>query len=798
MGDGRNGPSRTEQEKAEAALRERFELREQLANLAALTPGLLSSFRLRPDGTACLPYNSPRFREIYGLDPEAVANDAAPLLALIHPDDVAAVTASIAESARAMEPWHAEYRVRNPERGVVWVETWSNPVREPDGSILWSGYVVDVSGRKRLEDALRGRESMLRATLESTADGVIVVDVAGRIAAYNQRFAQLWRLPLDLLARGDDAEALAAVLAQLSHPQEFLDKVRELYAQPEASSFDVLHFVDGRVFERHSQPQRVGDEIVGRVWSFHDVTTSRRAEEALRRSEGLLRLITDALPVLVVYIDADYRCRSVNRTCEQWFGLGAAEIIGHDIRSLLGTSLWDAIAPYGDRALAGEVVTYEREVRFCGQAERWLHVTYTPDRDQDGAVRGFVGLIHDITEQKRSVESQLRSKKLEALGTLSGGIAHDFNNILLAINGNAALAAADLAPDHPAQQSLMQISKAGARAANLVRQILAFSRSEGQRREVLDLAPVVQEALQLVRSILPPLVQVRSTFAADLPAITADSTQVHEIVVNLATNAADAIGGDGGVIDFWLDAVTVDANSDDRATGLAPGRYARLTVTDTGHGMERAIAERIFDPFFTTKPAGQGTGLGLSVVHGITTSCGGAIAVDSEPGKGTTFRLYLPAAARGTPTVAEPRRAPTRGRGERVLYVDDDEMLVALVTRVLTNLGYRVTGSGDPFQVLRDFQARPDDFDVVVTDLSMPGMSGIKLARELLAVRPDLPILMTTGYVRPGDETAVREAGIRALILKPNTIEELGDELDRLFRAQWAPSRHDDRVESES
>ena len=903
---------------AMAGQRDRSELRGQLAAIAASMPGLISTFRLRPDGSGCMPYNSPRFHELYGIDPALVVDDAAPLLALIHPDDGAAVRETLIESARTMTPWHVQYRVQNPERGQRWLETWSMPTREADGSLAWSGYVVDISDRKRLEEALReseerfrralrgandglwdwdlttdqvfysprwksmlgyreeelgahidtwkrlvhpddlaaalsgvatgirrgahqfeiefrmrhrdghwvdilsrallvrdgdgtprrlvgthvdisarkcteqelrDRQSLLQATLESTADGILVVDRAGRISAFNARFAELWRLPIDLLERRNDDEALAAVLAQLADPQRFLDKVRELYAQPEASSFDGVEFLDGRVFERASHPQRIGDQIVGRVWSFRDVTARCEAEAALRRSEEQLRLITDSLPALITYVDTAYRCRSVNRVCERWFGRIPDRVVGRDVRELLGPAAWAEAGPLVERALAGETVAVEREVRVGGLPARWLQMTLTPDRDAAGGVRGLVGLAHDITERKRAEESYLRSTKLEALGTLSAGIAHDFNNILLAINGNARLAATDLPGDHPAQASLGHITRAGARAADLVRQILAFSRADVPQRTPLDLGPVVHEAIQLVRAILPPLVEVRSEVGAPLPTVAADATQVHEIIVNLVTNAADAIGPDGGRVDVRLDPVEIDDRHADRALGLTPARYVCLTVSDTGRGMEPALAERIFDPFFTTKAPGQGTGLGLSVVHGIITSYGGGLAVESAVGRGTTFRLYFPIGAGAAPSLAPPPAQEPRGHGERVLYVDDDDMLVTLVCRLLTKLGYRITGASDPTAVLRDFRADPRAFDVVVTDLSMPGMSGIRLARELLAVRPDLPIVMTTGYVRPGDEQAVQECGVRALILKPDTVDELGVVLDATLRGRPAAPR---------
>ncbi|MBX3026483.1 PAS domain-containing protein [bacterium] len=646
--------------RAELALREEAALRAQVAGVAASMPGLLSTFRLRPDGTGDMPYNSPRFREIYGIDPALVVHDAAPLLALIDPEDAPAVSDSLIESGRTMKPWHVRYRIHHPERGVRWLETWSMPTREADGSLLWSGYVVDVTDRIRLEQALREGEERLTLALEATRTGVWEWNVDSN--------AVFWSSMCFAITGVDNFAGDFAAFARLLHPDD---------------------------------AERVTDAIQGAV--------------AARSS-----------------FQAEFR------------------IVRPD----------------------GEV--------------RWLHNLGRTECDGEGRPRRMIGTVRDITEAKRAEESRLRSQKLEALGTLSGGIAHDFNNILLAINGNARLAAADLPPHHPAQESLAQIARAGTRAADLVRQIVAFSRAEAPRRERIDVGAVVGEAIQLVRSILPPLVEVSSHAEPGLPPVVADSTQVHEVVVNLATNAADAIGPAGGRIEFRLDAVALDDAHADRALGLPPGRYVRLQARDTGHGMAPAVVERIFDPFYTTKGPGGGTGLGLSVVHGIVAGCGGAIAVDTAPGQGTTFRIYLPAAARER-AAAAPRPAPAaRGAGERVLYVDDDEMLVVLISRVLGKLGYQVSGYRDPTQALRDLRANPDLCDAVVTDLSMPGMSGIRLARELLALRPDLPVLMTTGYVRAGDEAAVREAGVRALILKPNTVDELGSALDAVLRGQRA------------
>jgi signal transduction histidine kinase/ActR/RegA family two-component response regulator len=408
----------------------------------------------------------------------------------------------------------------------------------------------------------------------------------------------------------------------------------------------------------------------------------------------------------------------------------------------------------------------------------WLEGTAT-NLLHDPAVRGIVTNYRDVTVRKRAEEAQIRSQKMEALGTLAGGIAHDFNNILLAITGNVKLAREDLPADHEIQQSLAEIAKASHRATELVRRILEFSRQQESQREVIELQPVIQEALKLLRSTLPAMIEIKATLAPDISPVLADSTQIHQIMLNLVTNAAHATGNDGGIIEVTVDAVTV---RDELATALREGQYARITVSDDGCGMDKNTLERIFDPFFTTKPVGQGTGLGLSVVDGIVKNHDGTITVYSQLGKGTTFRVYLPAATGATPTPEAKRADAARGSGERVLYIDDDEAIVFLTTRILERLGYSVTGFTDPEQALERFRGNPADFDIVVTDLSMPNMSGLDLTQALHEARPDIQILMTSGYVRPEDRDRAREHGVRDLILKPNSVEELGQALDKLFR----------------
>jgi CheY-like chemotaxis protein/anti-sigma regulatory factor (Ser/Thr protein kinase) len=277
------------------------------------------------------------------------------------------------------------------------------------------------------------------------------------------------------------------------------------------------------------------------------------------------------------------------------------------------------------------------------------------------------------------------------------------------------------------------------------------------------------------------MIEIRADLQSGVPLVAADSSQIHQIIVNLATNAAYATGSRGGLIEVRLDVRQVDADLAETMRDLAPGRYVRVAISDNGCGMDRMTLGRIFDPFFTTKPAGQGTGLGLSIVHGIMKSSKGIVTVYSQPDKGTSFHLYFPAASGQAEPVPPPVHKPAGAHGEVVLYVDDEEPLVRLAQRVLTRLGYKVSGHVDPGHALEVFRQAPNDFDALITDVSMPSMSGFDLTRAVLAIRADMPVIMTSGYVRKEDEEIAMQLGVREIILKPNTLDELGKALSRLF-----------------
>lgn len=526
-----------------------------------------------------------------------------------------------------------------------------------------------------LVDELAAAAALLRATLEATADAILLVDRAGGIVNMNRRFSRLWDLPEPLLLTHDDGAVFDFMAARFADPDAYRSALARIAPDGENETFDVLQLADGRVLERKSMPCRHGMRMLGRVFSFTDITERRHAEAA-----------------------------------------------------------------------------------------------------------------------RAALETQLReSQKMEALGSLAGGVAHDFNNIIATILGNADLMRQDVADNRGAMASVDEIRKAGSRARDLVQQILSFSRRRPTVRRVIALGPVIEEAARLLRATLPARISLAVQCAADLPAAMADATQIEQAVINLATNsmqAMQAIPCGTGRIDIRLDALVPDPVFTAGHPALLalqqqhPGRTLRLTVTDTGAGMDATTLARAFEPFFTTKPVNEGTGLGLAVVYGIVLGHEGAIAVESEPGRGACFTIYLPvapaeaAAATHTPgsllaTEHGAARELSAGTAQRltggdahILYIDDDDAMVFLVRRLLERRGYLVSAYSDSGEALAALRDAPKSFDLVVSDYNMPGMSGLDVARAVRDIRPDLPVAIASGFIDAPLRADAAGAGVRELIEK--------------------------------
>ncbi len=505
----------------------------------------------------------------------------------------------------------------------------------------------------------------------------------------------------------------------------------------------------------------------------------RDTEESLHKTTHMLQTLVDASPLAIVVIGPDSRVMLWSPAAERMFGWTADEALGQ-------------VAPFVPESEVGYVSALipSRQAAALRRRQRKdgtlidVNVWHSPLQDPSGAVIGSLGILADVTERLQFERQIRQSQKLDALGSIAGGIAHDFNNILTVMRGNLSLAQTTLPAGHDIHASLNELDKACNRAASLVRQILTFGGRQEQSRTIMTMQPAVNDALQLLRSTLPAGIEINATLPPSLPTVMADSAQIHQVILNLGINAGHSIENQRGRIDVALEAVEVDQALAATCPELHVGRYVRLTVADTGVGMSRDTLDRIFEPFFTTKPPGRGTGLGLAVVRGIVKNHDGAITVTSEPGKGTRFDVYFPVVDGEVTGKHQQVVEAFHGNGERVLFLDDEEPIVLLASRMLNRLGYKVEAHTRAADALEDFRRRPAEFDLVLTDLSMPGASGLDFARSVLGIRPDVPVIMTTGYIDPDDLDLARRIGVREVILKPTTIEEMGRSFHRQLAAR--------------
>ena len=396
--------------------------------------------------------------------------------------------------------------------------------------------------------------------------------------------------------------------------------------------------------------------------------------------------------------------------------------------------------------------------------------------DEEGNLKRIRGFLMDVTEQ-RKLEAQLQqAQRMETIGTLAGGIAHDFNNILFPILGHTDMLLADIPEDSPLRDGLDQIYTGTLRAKELVRQILTFSRQDTNELILMKIQPILKEALKLIRSTIPTTIEIKQDIRTDGGIIKADPTQIHQIVMNLATNAYHAMEDTGGELKVSLKEIELD-EYDVISPDMEPGTYVCLTVSDTGTGMDKDVTEKIFDPFFTTKEIGKGTGMGLSVVHGIVKKMGGAVQVYSEPGEGTKFHVYLPVEKSSFEKQNIRTKEPVQGGTEQILLVDDESAIITMEEGILERLGYQVTSRTSSLEALEAFRANPDKFDMVITDLAMPNMPGDKLSAELIKIRSDLPILLCTGFSETMSAKKAASLGIKGFILKPIVMKDLAHKI---------------------
>ncbi|MDH4161938.1 MAG: ATP-binding protein [Nitrospirota bacterium] len=598
---------------------------------------------------------------------------------------------------------------------------------------------------------------------------------------------------------------------KIANRQEFVRNAAAVTVTSLGISFLFLYFTFGGLigkFEEYANENRRAKEEVEQANSALEARVQERTEDLARVNNSLqeqhrfLQTIIESMTQPFYVIDAEtYRIVLANSAA--YGNLDRAD----------ATLTCYRMTHHRDKPCSGDDHPCAiKEVKRTGRpavlehvhmdqngAEHINEIYAYPIQGADGAIRNVIEYCIDVTDRRKADEEKKKMlvqlnqmQKMEAIGALAGGIAHDFNNILAAMLGYADLARRRTSEGSDTRDMLCKVIEAGDRAKLLVRQILSFSRQTDQQLTPIKVQDVLYEALRLLRASIPSTIELRQNIDDGCDHVLADPTQIHQIIMNLGTNAYQAMREKGGVLAVSLRPVTVGGDTHRTASlVLPPGEYVKLEVSDTGHGMKPEIMKRIFDPYFTTKKPGEGTGMGLAVVHGIVKSHGGQVTVYSEPEVGTTFNVYLPqlkAAERaGHAQETGPAVELLPGGHERILFVDDEVQIAAMGRQMLENMGYRVVSCNDSLEALRVFQERPDAFDLVITDMTMPNLTGADLARQLLVIRRDIPIILCTGFSELINADKAREIGIREYLMKPLLAGEIAKAVRKVLSSATQP-----------
>ncbi|RZB32554.1 MAG: hypothetical protein SRB2_04246 [Desulfobacteraceae bacterium Eth-SRB2] len=621
-----------------------------------------------------------------------------------------------------------------------------------------------LTDRKQAEDALLEKERFLQNVFDGIQDGISVLDPELNIIRVNQWMEKLY---------GDQKPLTGKKCYEVYQQRESIcpwcPSVRAIKTgkpQSKIVPYPTEENPEGWI-DLSAYPIKDAEGRVSAVIEHvKDITDRKRAEEALRESEEKYRTVLEtSLDPIVVY-DMEGKVTFFSSAFTRIFGWTLEERLGKKMDLFVPDDAWPETQKMIEKVLAGENFSGFETLRYTKE-RNIVHVNMSAAiyKDRNGKPIGSVINLRDITEQKK-LEGQLHhALKMESIGTLAGGIAHDFNNIIGIILGNTELAMDDVPEWNPARLNLEEILTACLRAKDVVRQLLSFARKTKLEKKPTNILPIVKDSLKLLRSSIPTSIELRQNMAKNVDTILADPTQINQILINLCTNADHAMP-DGGVIVVTLKNVELDEDTAAQYTDLNPGRYVNLVVSDTGHGISREKIDRIFDPYFTTKELGKGTGMGLAVVHGIVKGHNGLITVESELGKGTRFSIFFPAVDKKA--MVEPETGGELPTGsERILFIDDEESLVKMGNQRLERLGYTVDAMTSPIEALELFRSQPDQFDLVITDLTMPKMTGDKLVKEILNIRPDIPVILCTGFSEKIDEKKANAIGAADYIEKP-------------------------------
>jgi len=714
-----------------------------------------------------------------------------------------------------------EEKIVETEEIDVWIEKTKSPIFDESEKVIGTvGVARNITKRKKTEEELFYKNLLLDAQSQTFLDGLLVIDNDGKVVSSNDRMREMWKVPREIWDSGDDEVLLRHAVSMLKHPDEFLEKVRYLYDKRDEKSRDEIELRDGRYFDRYSSPLIDSNmNYYGRIWFFRDITDRKKAEqaleklnveleervelrtaelskanqlleskmeelkqaaEALRESEEKFRSMMESMKDAAYITSADFRIEYMNPQMIRRIG-----------RDATGETCWQVIydrnerCPWcvKDRILEGKCAEYELE---NPGDNRHYAITNTPIFHSGGPVSKLT-IFRDTTE-KKAIEAQLhQARKMESIGIMAGGIAHDFNNILYIILGNAELALEEIPEWNPLHSSIKDIRTSSLRAAGIVSQLLNFSRKTDQALKPIGAVTVITDTLKFLRSTTPSFIDIRKNLPEEDITIRADPVQINQVLMNITTNAVQAMEETGGILEITVEKEFITKECADHGHDLAPGEYMKIIISDTGPGIDPKIMDRVFDPYFTTKEVGKGSGMGLAVVHGSVINHGGTIAVESEPGKGTTFTIFFPV-IHDEPTV-EIRPVDTIPHGnERLLFIDDEEAIVELAQSWLEKLGYRVETKMNPVEALQLYQSDPHQFDLVITDMTMPDMTGVQLFEKLREIRSSIPVIICTGHSTLLDEEEAKRLGIDEYVMKPIAIRQLAAAVRRVLDRDKGPT----------
>lgn len=664
----------------------------------------------------------------------------------------------------------------------IWCEvsasTWYD---EKTGKVEIVGVSRDVTDRKQVEQALKDSEERFRQVADVAGDWIWEVNSDGLFLYCSSAVENIiGYLPAELVGQKSCYDFIGT-----DDRKKSVERIKAVFEdrKPFRNLVIAMTHKDGRVVRVETSGAPILDAeggFAGYRGTNTDVTDRVRAAE----SRELLAAVVEHGTESIVVTDTKGIIRYVNPAFEKATGYCFDEAVGANPRILKSgkhdvgfyRNMWETIS--AGKVWSANITNRKKDGSLLDE-----QVTISPIRNSDRKIVNYVGVKRDVTREVALQRQLFQSQKMEAIGTLAGGIAHDFNNIIYAITGYTELAMEDLPADTESRHDLEQVLGAVYRASEMVKQILTFSRQGDTERKPVDLAPIIKEGLKFLRSSIPSIIEIRQQIDERLGKVNANLTQIHQVLMNLCPNAAYSMRDSKGIMTVRLARVTPDDDFRAKHSLKMSGDYVELSVSDSGCGIPHEIIHRIFEPYFTTKPVDEGTGMGLAVIHGIVTSYGGAITVQSEPGQGSTFRIFLPVIEMETRQMELSTRSPDPTGDERALLVEDEKILLDMEQTILEHLGYKVVPSIDPENALKIFEADPDGFDFVITDLTMPKLTGLNLASKIHNLRPDIPIILCTGYGYKLGGKSPEEMGVQAVINKPvlkkNLAASIRNVLDR-------------------